>query len=107
MFSAASERTRNTFAASVLRGTGLVDKDKIIRDRDRDRDRGARVSDASAGGAKRTAKIRSHAHKSHGVKDPGTSSRASLVNPSSVTYEGLQRIPTISIFVLFCVAVLI
>ena len=71
MFSAASERPRATFAASALRGAGLIDKDK---------DKDARMSDATAGGAKRTAKIRSHkSRSSDGIKDPGTSSRASLV----------------------------
>ncbi|KAF8529914.1 hypothetical protein JB92DRAFT_2860242 [Gautieria morchelliformis] len=73
MFSASSER-RHTFAGSALRGAGLIDKDK-----ERDKDRDTRMTDASAGGAKRTAKVRSHAHKTHGIKDPGTSSRASLL----------------------------
>ncbi|KAF8588268.1 NTF2-like protein [Ramaria rubella] len=70
MFSAASERPRH-IAASALRGAGLIDKDK---------DKDARMSDSSAGGAKRTAKVRSHKTRpSDNIKDPGTSSRASLL----------------------------
>ncbi|KAF8501233.1 hypothetical protein BU17DRAFT_78428 [Hysterangium stoloniferum] len=73
MFSAASERPRHTFAAA-LRGAGLLEKD-----REKNKDKDARMADAS-GSTKRSSKVRSHkARNTDNVKDPGTSSRASLL----------------------------
>lgn len=89
MFSAASERPRHTLAASALRGAGLIDKE---RDKDKERDRDARMSDASAGGAKRTAKVRSHAHKTHVFKDASSNSRTSLVSFSSCSRYHCQSV---------------